>query len=222
MKFFNMNVWGYTEIMNRKSPKYLAYLGVITAVMIIMEITGIGYIKFGVGFIVSISIMSVPVVIAACTLGKWAGVYTGAIFGMTSLAQAFGRDPIGAVLIQSHPAQMIVTCVIMRIAVGFVSESCYDLFTRKLNMKDYGIWVTALVTPVANTVLYSLCFSIMFWNVPQIQGVMGLFPNVYAFLAAFLAMVGFNAIVEALASVLIAVPISKVIRRELQKAEVKL
>ena len=72
--------------MKNLSLRRIVVAGVMSAIAIFFGVTGLGYIPWFGG--VSITIMVVPVVIAAVMEGPVIGLIVGLIFGVTSLIQA--------------------------------------------------------------------------------------------------------------------------------------
>ena len=83
---------------NQKS-KTIALLGVLSALVIIMAFTPIGYLRVGV---ISISFLMIPVAIGSVARGPMGGAILGTVFGITSFAQCFGMDAFGTFLAQKN------------------------------------------------------------------------------------------------------------------------
>ena len=67
-----------TGIMN---TRFLVELAVLIAIELLLEVTGLGYLKTGP---LDFTIMQVPVIIGAIVLGPLAGAILGTVFGLTS------------------------------------------------------------------------------------------------------------------------------------------
>ena len=69
------------------STKQLVEMALLTAVIILLAFTPLGYIRT-LGF--EITLIVVPVTVGAVTLGPAAGAVLGVVFGVTSFIQCFG------------------------------------------------------------------------------------------------------------------------------------
>ena len=72
--------------------RYLVQLAVLTALLLLLEITGLGYIKTPV---LEFTVMQVPVILGAIILGPGAGALLGGVFGLTSFWECFGKSAFG-------------------------------------------------------------------------------------------------------------------------------
>lgn len=65
-------------------------LGLLVAILIVMEVTNIGYIKTPTGL--ELTLMQIPVLIGAIIMGPAEGAILGGVFGLTSFFQCFGKS----------------------------------------------------------------------------------------------------------------------------------
>ena len=72
---------------HRFKPRELTLLGLLTAVLLVMSFTPLGYLNIGP---LAITLNMIPVAISAAALGPFGGAVTGAVFGMTSFLQCLG------------------------------------------------------------------------------------------------------------------------------------
>ena len=94
------------------NTRFLVELAVLIAIELLLEITGLGYIKTG---FLSFTIMQVPVIVGAIVLGPLAGAILGTAFGLTSFWECFGKDPLGVVLLGARPFSTFILCVVPRL-----------------------------------------------------------------------------------------------------------
>ena len=73
-----------------------ALTAVLTAIVVLMAFTPLGYLRVG---LVSITFLVIPVVIGGIVLGPVRGGFLGAVFGATSFIQCFGMDAFGTALL---------------------------------------------------------------------------------------------------------------------------
>ena len=65
-------------------PRELTLLGLLTAVLLVMSFTPLGYLNIGP---LAITLNMIPVAIGAIALGPTGGAILGGVFGMTSFLQ---------------------------------------------------------------------------------------------------------------------------------------
>lgn len=185
----------------------LVQLGVLVAIMILFDITGIGYIKTA-G--VEITIMMIPVIIGAIVLGKTSGAILGGVFGITSFIQCFGKSAFGALLLGINPVATAVMCIIPRIIAGLLVGLCFDWLRKIDKTKVLSFGLSGLAGALANTVFFILSLMLLFGNSETFTTTMTSwgFPveNFFAFVAMF---VGINGIIEAAVCFVVGASIAK-------------
>ncbi len=114
--------------MSVRNTRFLTELAVLTAIELILELSGLGYIhtKF-----LEFTIMQIPVIVGAIVLGPIGGLVLGSVFGLTSFWQCFGKSPFGATLLSINPLGTFATCVIPRVAMGLVCAYLFRLLYGK-------------------------------------------------------------------------------------------
>ena len=95
--------------------RYLVQLAVLTALLLLLEITGLGYIKTPV---LEFTVMQVPVILGAIILGPGAGALLGGVFGLTSFWECFGKSTFGMQLLAIDPWATAVVCIVPRLLMG--------------------------------------------------------------------------------------------------------
>lgn len=104
----------------------LAILGLMTAILLIMAYTPLGYLNIGP---LAISFNVIPVAICAIVLGPMGGAIAGAIFGLTSFGQCLGIGGVsamGACLVLIHFWHSFRDLFHV-----FSMESVWDIFTKR-------------------------------------------------------------------------------------------
>ncbi len=97
------------------TTKQFVEMALLTAVIVLMAFTPIGYIKtFG----LEITLIVVPVTVGAVTLGPLAGAVLGAVFGITSFLQCFGMSAFGTMLLGIQPVFTFFVCVASRVLMA--------------------------------------------------------------------------------------------------------
>ncbi|MBO4494960.1 MAG: ECF transporter S component [Clostridiales bacterium] len=190
-----------------QKTKAIALMGILTALLVIMAFTPLGYLKVGA---ISISLLMIPVALGAIALGPVAGAILGTIFGITSFAQCFGADVFGTFIMELNPFFCFVMCIVARALAGFLAGLVFKLvtkagpYTEKPVISYVGCAVTGLCAALFNTLLFMGSLILFFWNNTKFIETMESWGITTASLGKFLAaFVGVNAFVEALAGCLI-------------------
>ena len=192
----------------------IALMGILTALLVLMAFTPIGYLKVGA---ISISFLMIPVALGAIALGPWAGAALGGVFGITSFVQCFGMDVFGTFLMDINPFATFVMCVGARVLAGFLAglvasgfKKAADGYQKKdrpgtsLAIRFVGYSVTGLCGALFNTACFMGALLAFFWNNTEFIAKMQEWGfDTSAIAKFFAAFVGTNAIVEAIAAFII-------------------
>ncbi len=141
----------------RKQTYYLTTLGLLTALVILLQVV-LGGVKLGP---VSVTFTMIPIVLGAMLLGKGAGAILGGVFGIVVIIMgAVGVDGFTLLLLNEHPVFTVLICMVKGIAAGFCAGLVYQL-VRGNTAADSGRGlaasiVAACVAPVVNTGLFIL------------------------------------------------------------------
>ena len=191
-------------------PRELTLLGLLTALLIVMSCTPLGYLNIGP---LAITFNVIPVAIAAIALGPTGGAIVGAIFGLTSFLQAMGiggTSYMGIITFEISPILTFVQRFVPRVLTGFLTGLLYQGL-RKTKLKKASIFIAGFCAAFLNTLLFMGALFLLFGKTDYVQGLMA-GRNVIVTLCA---LVGVNAIVEMLASTFI----SGVLGKGLQAAK---
>ena len=189
--------------MKKERVQQLTKLALLSAIILIMAFTPLGYLRIGV---LEITFISVPVVIGAVFLGPGAGAFLGGLFGLTSFVQCFGMSAIGTMFLGVSPLRTFVMCVVPRLLMGWLVGLLYRGLSRAAG-RTAASGAASLAGPVLNTLLYMPATFFLFqkeWmeiavstmNYTGEQGGLTLF-------AFLLASVAVNAAAEAAAGLLV-------------------
>ena len=185
---------------NRNSKtKTIALLGILTGLIILMAFTPVGYLRVGV--VVSISFLMIPVAVGCLAKGPWAGAALGTVFGITSFVQCFGMDPFGTYLASKNVVFTFIMCVVCRALAGLCAGLIFKLITKLTKNVIVRSSLTGLSAAVFNTIFFVSALILLFGK-STVGETTGLNPEL-SFLALFVAMVGINAVLEAIASFII-------------------
>ena len=181
----------------KSSTFQLTVISILVALLILMTVTGIGYIPVGP---FKLTLLTLPVAIGAAVCGVKAGLVLGTVFGLTSFATGlFGLDALGALLIGLGWKQallLFITCLVPRIACGLVPA----LLHKAIKPKNHTVAdaVTCGAVALINTALFLgffwVCFLSDLKNDPQVLNLFG--GAVESFGKLFAIFAGWNAIIE--------------------------
>ena len=154
--------------MNSKgNTKFLVELALMVAIIIVMALTPLGYIKTP-GL--SVTLLTIPVTIGAVMLGPAGGAVCGAAFGLTSFYQTFGISAFGSVLLTINPVGTFITTVVMRVLEGWLTGLIFKALRQSKHLAKASFYIASLACPLLNTLLFMSSLVIFFYNTEYIQG----------------------------------------------------
>ena len=185
--------------MKKVNTKTLAGLGLMTAVIIVLQLLG-GAIRFGT---FSVSLVLLPIVVGAALYGAGAGAFLGLVFGAAVLLSGdatlfLGINPVGAVTI----------CLLKGTLAGLCAGLLYKAFEKKNPI--LGTALAAVAAPVVNTGVFLLGCSVFFMDTIREWAVSTGSANVVAYM--FVGFVGLNFLFELAVNVLLCPVIVRLIR----------
>lgn len=147
---------------NKTNVRFLAQLGLLAAIEIVMKLIGLGSVPVGPLYM---SFLTVPIAVGAMTMGPAAGAILGAVFGLVSFKDALS----GLGIFQISPLNTFVLCVVMRVLMGF----CVGLIFKALRLIDrrggWSYFIGALSAPLLNTLFFMGYIVLVFYNTEFIQ-----------------------------------------------------
>ena len=150
-----------SETTTKKNRTFtLTVTAMLTAMIIVMSFTPIGYIRV---FALSITLVIVPVIIGAISCGPAVGAFLGFVFGCTSFAQCFMGDVFGSILVSINLFGTIVTCIVTRTLMGFLCGLIFNAVKNKTGKWGYAI--AGASGALLNTVLFLGCLALFFGRV---------------------------------------------------------
>lgn len=143
---------------NRRDTRSMAMLAMLCGILVVMGVTGIGFIPLPV---IKATTMHIPVILGAILLGPSAGAALGAVFGLCSIwantttpgLLAFAFSPFMTTEGAIGAVKSLWIALGCRIFFGLIAGWLWKLL-KKWNIKDYiALPVTAAVATVCHTVL---------------------------------------------------------------------
>ena len=176
----------------------LVILGLMTAILLLMAYTPLGYLNIGP---LAITFNVIPIAIAAITLGPVGGAITGGVFGLTSFLQCIGvggTSAMGVILFEINPVLAFIQRFVPRFLDGLLLGYIFRGM-RKITNISIASFVTGFCSAFLNTALFMSALVLLFGNTEYLQGLIGR-KNIILFICGF---VGINAVCEMISSTLI-------------------
>ena len=197
-----------TKRARRRKTLALAQNAILTALIVLMAFTPIGYLPLGP---VKMTFIMVPVAVGAITLGEKSGAFLGLVFGITSFIQCFGLDLFGTTLFGINPVYTFIMCIAPRVLMGYLCGVIYKFIARK--KRKLALVIASFFAPVLNTVFFMSLLMIFFGNSDYIMGI----RNGAELLPFLVAFVGLNGVMEIVTTTVVAPPVASAIKKATQK-----
>lgn len=146
--------------MQKKKPdtRYMATLAMLCGVLLVMGMTGIGFIPLPV---IKATTMHIPVILGAILLGPGAGGILGAVFGLCSIwanttspgLLSFAFSPFMTTEGLIGAAKSLWIGLGCRILFGVIAGLLWKLFKRILKQDYIALPVTAATATLCHTIL---------------------------------------------------------------------
>lgn len=147
---------------NKVNVRFMTELALIAAIIVIMALTPIGYIRTP---IIVLTLITIPVAVGAIILGPTGGAVCGLIFGLTSLYTALtAPSPMMAAFVAINPLLVAILCVIPRVLDGWLCAIVYKGLKKVMNNNPLVYYIAGVSCPVLNTILFMSTLVIMFYN----------------------------------------------------------
>ena len=135
------------------STSQLVILGLMTAILLLMAYTPLGYLNIGP---LAVTFNVIPVAVAAITLGPAGGAIVGSVFGLTSFLQCIGvggTSAMGAVLFGINPVFAFIQRFIPRMLDGLLLGYIFRGVRKSLNT-SVACFVTGFFSAFLNTLFF--------------------------------------------------------------------
>lgn len=197
-----------TKRARKRKTLILTQNAILTALIVLMAFTPIGYLQLGV---VKMTFIMVPVAVGAITLGEKSGAFLGLVFGITSFMQCFGLDLFGTTLFGINPVYTFIMCIVPRVLMGYLCGVIYKLIARK--KKKFALVFASFLAPVLNTTFFMSLLLLFFGKSDYIMGI----RNGAELLPFLVAFVGLNGVMEIVTTTVIAPPVASVVKKATKK-----
>lgn len=151
---------------NKTNVRFLAQLGLLAAIEIVMKLIGLGSVPVGPLYM---SFLTVPIAVGAMTMGPAAGAILGAVFGLVSFKDALSGLGMTGVFFQISPLNTFVLCVVMRVLMGWCVGLLFRVLRRVDRKKSWSYFVGALSAPLLNTIFFMGYIVLVFYKTDYIQ-----------------------------------------------------
>jgi uncharacterized membrane protein len=141
----------------KKLVRDVSVIGMFGGVIIVLQLLSY-VVKIGA---FNLSLVLIPLVLAAYLFGPRVGAILGGIFGLTVTVCCFtGMDAGGYILVSASPLLTTAVCMVKGIAAGFAAGMTAKLLKNKNSYP--AIILSAVVAPIVNTGLFILSMLLFF------------------------------------------------------------
>lgn len=189
----------------------LVRLALLSAIIVIMSLTPLGFLNIG---IFAITFITIPVIIGAITMGPVSGAFLGAVFGLMSFINAFKGSAMGAAMLAVNPFLTFVVCFVPRVLMGWLCGLLYRALNRSGKDPLWAVGTASISGALFNTILFMSAFILCFGHSDYVQNLQG-GANVFVFVVS---MVGLNGLVEAISCAVIGTAISAPLLKFLKRS----
>ncbi len=180
----------------------LSLLAVLTAIIILMAFTPIGYLRTP---LFEITFITIPVAVGAIALGPVSGGILGGVFGVTSYIQCFLGSPLGTPLLAINPLFAGIVCIVPRVLIGVIGGLVYKSFKTD---KIYAGAIASFSVAISNTILFLGSLIALYYNTDLIQGMMTDMAG-GSLVGFIVVLVGIGGLVEMAVCTIVSAPVSK-------------
>ncbi len=190
-----------------QSILYMVELAVLTAIVLVLQLTGAA-IKIPI-LGTNVSLVLIPIALGAMVLGPAAGAWLGFVFGAVTyfVGGVMGLDPFTLFLFNDHPIITALICFVKSTLAGFLAGWVYRLLQHRSEI--LAVFLAAILVPVVNTGVFVLgCFVIMD-TIAAFAASVGSTDSTVYFI--FIGLAGINFILEFAVNVILAPALQRII-----------
>jgi uncharacterized membrane protein len=191
----------------------MARLAVLIAILLVMNFTPLGFIQIPP---LAITLMMLPVGIAAVIVGPLGGAVMGTLFGLTSFLQCVGvgTPAVGLKLyfFNIHPLLTFLWCVVPRLLAGWLPGLVFAALSKTKSPKTVSAVVSCGLASALNTIFYMFTLWALFTVTGETQKLLDSYSSA-SFFVILLAVIVTNTLLELAANTVIGGAISRALLR---------
>ncbi|MCF2670773.1 MAG: ECF transporter S component [Clostridiales bacterium] len=191
--------------------RLLAQMALLTALMLVMAFTPLGYIPLP---FMNATTMHIPVIIGACLLGPKMGAVLGGLFGLTSVFKAtitpnitsFVFTPFYSLNPQfSGSWKSLIVAIVPRILIGLLAGLAYQALRKAVHNETVSLAISGFIGSMVNTIGVMGLIYLLFGD--QYAAAGGVEPDLL--LGVIMGVVGMNGVPEALIAAVLTAAVCK-------------
>lgn len=202
-----------TTTVKTTNVRFLTELALLAAIIILMALTPIGYIRTP---FLTVTLITIPVAVGAMILGPKGGTICGLVFGLTSLYTALTAPSamMGAFL-AVNPVFVAILCVVPRVLEGLLCGLIFKGLDKAIK-NPVKYYIAGVCCPVLNTILFMTTLILFFYNCDYVVNLKEAFGTTNPF-AFVIALVGIQAVIEAVSCGIVSGIVSQALSKFLRK-----
>ena len=142
----------------------MSIVAFLIAIMLILGFTPLATIQIG---IFAVTLIGIPLAIAACLYGPYFGALIGLVWGIISLIQGItgygDANGFGLLLLAYSPLGFVITCIVPRVLTGFLAGLIYKINTKWDKKGRINSIITCTLVPIFNTTFFMSSFVAFFY-----------------------------------------------------------
>lgn len=197
----------------KTNVRLLTQMALLTALMLIMAFTPLGYIPLP---FMNATTMHIPVIIGACLLGPKMGGVLGGLFGITSVVRAtispnltsFVFTPFYSFSPEFHGSwTSLIVAIVPRILIGVCAGLVFMGLKKLIHNETISLAVSGFVGSMVNTIGVMGLIYLLFGE--QYAAAGGTDPSLL--LGVIMGVVGVNGVPEAIIAAVLTAAVSKAV-----------
>lgn len=197
----------------KTNVRLLTQMALLTALMLIMAFTPLGYIPLP---FMNATTMHIPVIIGACLLGPKMGGVLGGLFGITSVVRAtispnltsFVFTPFYSFSPEFHGSwTSLIVAIVPRILIGVCAGLVFMGLKKLIHNETISLAVSGFVGSMVNTIGVMGLIYLLFGE--QYAAAGGTDPSLL--LGVIMGVVGLNGVPEAIIAAVLTAAVSKAV-----------
>lgn len=186
---------------------------ILVAITLLMGLTPLGTLRTP---FLSVSLVTIPVAIAAMLIGPMGAITCATVFGFTSLFNAItGASGLLSALFEISPLGVVVTAVVARVLMGTCTGFLFKGL-HKVTRKPFIYYLTGLAAPLLNTLFFMGSLVLFFYNSDYIQGMAQKLGAVNP-MSFVIALVGTQGLIEAVTGCALAGTVGLLVAKALHR-----